>query len=64
MVQFRSVFRDTPRGVVNDSLDWRRANSEVGQFSRGHIDLLKWENAQPAAPLAPPSTAPAQPTKP
>ena len=22
---------------------WNRANKSVGQFSRGHIDLLRWE---------------------
>jgi hypothetical protein len=57
---YRSVFQDTPRGVEENSEDWRRANAEVGQFLRGHIDLLKWENAQPASGQAsPPAAAPA-----
>ena len=30
---------------------WREANERVGEFPRGHIDLLKWEqrNLPPAA---------------
>lgn len=37
---------------------WRQANDVVGQFRRGHIDLLKWEQAQPVARAdAPPTTA-------
>lgn len=40
-----------------ESVDWRQANDAVGQFLRGHIDLLRWEqthmpSAQPAAPSA------------
>lgn len=31
---------------------WRQANETVGQFRRGHIDLLKWEQAHPVAPPA------------
>lgn len=26
-----------------ESVDWREANDAVGQFLRGHIDLLRWE---------------------
>jgi len=26
---------------------WRAANEAVGQFKRGHVDLLKWEQANP-----------------
>ena len=34
---------------------WRDANAAVGQFPRGHADLLKWEQQQApaAAPVAP-----------
>lgn len=45
-VLYRSVFTDTPKGVETDTLEWKAANSEVGQFARGHIDILKWEAAQ------------------
>jgi hypothetical protein len=54
-VQYRSVFKDTPTGVETETLDWKAANAQVGQFLRGHIDILKWEAAQkPASP--PPAT--------
>lgn len=49
-VQYRSVFADTPTGVEQESVDWKKANAEVGQFRRGHVDILKWEAQQPAAP--------------
>lgn len=45
-VLYRSVFSDTPKGVEADTLDWKAANAQVGQFLRGHIDILKWEAAQ------------------
>lgn len=45
-VSYRSVFTDTPKAVETDTLEWKAANSEVGQFARGHIDILKWEAAQ------------------
>ena len=28
------------------SIDWRGANDAVGQFKRGHADVLKWEDAK------------------
>ena len=43
---YRSVFADLPQGVEETSLDWKAANAAVGQFKRGHIDLLKWEQEQ------------------
>ena len=48
---FRSTLADLPRGVEDARLDWRRSNDAVGQFKRGHIDLLRLEqqNAAPAA---------------
>ena len=45
-VQYRSVFVDTPKGVETGELDWKKANADVGQFKRGHIDVLKWEEEQ------------------
>lgn len=38
---------------------WRQANDGVGQFQRGHADLLKWEQGQ--APVAASTPAPAAP---
>jgi hypothetical protein len=48
---YRSTLADLPRGVEDTRLDWRRSNDAVGQFKRGHIDLLRLEqqNAAPAA---------------
>jgi hypothetical protein len=61
---YRSVFADTPRGVEADLTDWKKANADVGQFRRGHIDLLKWEEERAGraqgAP-APATPAPATP---
>lgn len=48
-VLYRSVFADTPTGVEMESIDWKAANAEVGQFKNGHVDILKWEAAQPQA---------------
>ena len=66
-VSYRSVFQDTPGGVETRSVDWKAANAEVGQFTRGHADLVKWEADQagkkPAAAM--PAHAPAShPVKP
>ena len=47
-VVYRSVFADTPTGVEQETADWRKANAEVGQFRRGHVDILKWEAEQEA----------------
>jgi hypothetical protein len=49
-VLYRSVFADTPTGIETDTLDWKKANADVGQFKRGHIDILKWEANQGAKP--------------
>ncbi|MDO9278163.1 MAG: hypothetical protein Q7U05_06335 [Polaromonas sp.] len=48
---YRSTRADLPRGVEETRLDWRLSNDAVGQFKRGHIDLLRLEqqNAAPAA---------------
>jgi hypothetical protein len=47
---YRSVFADLPKGVEEGSGDWKAANKAVGQFPRGHIDLLPWEKARAAKP--------------
>lgn len=54
-VVYQSVFADTPTGVEKQSVDWKKANADVGQFTRGHADLLKWEASQtpPAAAQKP-----------
>jgi hypothetical protein len=67
-VAYRSVFRETSLGVEQEQDDWRQANEQVGRFRRGHVDILKEEQAQdgakpgtgaapPAAPSAAPSSA-------
>ena len=48
-VEYRSVFSEVSRGVEAGSVDWKQANDQVGQFRRGHIDILKWEQQQDAA---------------
>ena len=42
-VTYRSVFRETSLGVEQEKLDWRKANDDVGKFTRGHVDILKQE---------------------
>ena len=46
---YRSAFAHLPTGVEQRSVDWKAANAIVGQFPRGHADLLKWERANPAS---------------
>jgi hypothetical protein len=68
-VPYRSAFDGPSRGVEEGSVAWKAANAEVARFPRGHIDLLKWEQAQaahgaglapaPAAPSDPPGASPA-----
>ena len=52
---YRNVFAEVPAGVERGRVEWKRANDDVGQFQRGHIDLLKWE----AEHLPPPAGRPA-----
>lgn len=52
-VAYRSVFADTPTGVEADQADWKKANAEVGQFRRGHVDLLRWEEERAHTTPAP-----------
>lgn len=45
-VVYRSVFKETSLGVEKDTDNWRKANNEVGKFTRGHVDILKWEEQE------------------
>jgi hypothetical protein len=61
---YRSVFEGAATGVEEGNVPWKKANQDVAQFPRGHIDLLKWEEAQGGArkPASPsPGAAPAAP---
>lgn len=58
-VNYRSVFRDTSLGIEADKTDWRKANEAVGQFRRGHADILKQEESERAAASG--SATPTQP---
>lgn len=42
-------------GLVQERADWKAVNATVGQYPRGHQDIVKWERAQasPAAPQEP-----------
>ena len=57
LANYQSALRGLPQGVESQSTDWRSANDMVGQFKRGHIDLLKLENTPPAQLGAQPSTS-------
>ncbi len=58
---YRSVFADTPKGVESATVPWRKANDVVGQFERGHMDVVKWEAANPGVGAPPAESAPAAP---
>lgn len=61
-VVYQSVFVDGPKGVETTSTDWKKANAQVGQFKRGHMDILKWDDAHnPANPAVPETMAPPAP---
>lgn len=47
-VAYRPVFQDLPKGVESTVLDWKTSNANVGQFKRGHADVLKWDQEQAA----------------
>ncbi len=47
-VSYRSVFKETSLGVEKNTENWRKANDEVGKFTRGHLDILKWEEQESA----------------
>jgi hypothetical protein len=57
-VEYRSVFKETSLGVEKDSNDWRKANDEVGKFTRGHVDILKWEEQEAAKAMKAPADKP------
>lgn len=40
----------TSGAIVAQPSDWKAANAAVGEFQRGHGDVLKWEKAQNAGP--------------
>ena len=52
---YRSVFKETSLGVETEVVDWRKANDDVGKFTRGHVDILKAEEKEGATkPVAAP----------
>jgi hypothetical protein len=76
-VTYRSVFRETSLGVELDKIDWRKANDDVGKFTRGHVDIIKQEQmdskamedkksmeSKPMPQAATPSTTPTTAPKP
>ena len=61
-VTYRSAFAGAASGVETATTPWPQANADVGQFRRGHIDLLKWEEREaPASNPAQHSPAAADP---
>lgn len=49
-----SVSVITPAQTLEEQTSrWRSANEDVGQMMRGHIDILKWEAAQPPESVTP-----------
>lgn len=46
---YRSALEAGPRGIVQERDDWKAANARVGQYPRGHSDILKAEEAQGSA---------------
>lgn len=61
-IAYQSVFRATSLGVELEKADWRKANDDVGKFTRGHVDILKQEEMDSKA-MQPKPAAPA-PLKP
>lgn len=45
-VLYHSPLAGLPTGIAQTTLDWKAANAAVGQFPRGHADLLQWEEEQ------------------
>lgn len=43
VLPYHSVFEGVTKGLIGDTTDWRESNDQVGQFKRGHVDVLKWE---------------------
>jgi hypothetical protein len=48
-ITYRSIFRETSLGVEKEKIDWRKANDDVGKFTRGHVDILKQEDIESKA---------------
>ncbi|MEG3002441.1 MAG: hypothetical protein RR855_18025 [Comamonas sp.] len=48
-------------GVEQASTAWPAANAAVGQFPRGHADVLQWEKSQAAAAQGTAAPAPSAP---
>ena len=46
---YQSAFGASGQGLVTDLQPWAEANATVGQFQRGHMDIVRWERAQEAA---------------
>lgn len=46
---------------VTEPDDWKAANALVGQYPRGHRDIVRWEKAQAAVPA--PAKSPQEPTR-
>lgn len=68
-VPYRSVLgspQAVPPSTEVNLADWVQANADVGRNLRGHLDILKWEAANPApgeaadSPAAGPPLTPAQ----
>lgn len=53
-VPYQPMARSGASGLVSEREDWKAANAAVGQFPRGHQDVIKWEKAREAAPSAAP----------
>ena len=52
-LQYTSSLAQLSKGVEQSETDWKTANANVGQFQRGHIDLLQWEKDQARKTAAP-----------
>ncbi len=61
---YRSAFAASAAEVSLGSTDWREANVRVGQYKRGHVDILKQELAEPVLPATPATPATPAASKP
>ena len=52
-----------PEGLPAARAQWQRVNDQVAAFARGHIDLLRWEQAR-AEPAAAQGSTPSVPPAP
>lgn len=53
-----------PEGLAGARAQWQRVNEQVAAFARGHIDLLRWEQAQPGNRPTGTAAAPGEPMGP